>query len=68
MENYFKKIPLRKRIIIGVSSGIFFAVFMASFDYFDGSPFSVAKFLFHSLFFGLFMSIALRYKVPKDQN
>ncbi|WP_179320183.1 hypothetical protein [Winogradskyella helgolandensis] len=67
MDNYFKKISLRKRIIIGIFSGVFFAVFMASFDYFDHTAFSLPKFIFHSFYFGLFMSIALRYRVPRNK-
>ncbi|QNK77678.1 hypothetical protein H7F37_00895 [Winogradskyella sp. PAMC22761] len=68
METDIKKISIKKRIISGVFSGIIFALFMAGFDYFDGTLFSLPKFLFHALFFGLFMGIALKYKVLKKRD
>ncbi|NRR92997.1 hypothetical protein HSX10_15585 [Winogradskyella undariae] len=67
-ENNIKKITIKKRIITGVFSGVVFAIFMSGFDYFDGTVFSLPKFIFHALFFGLFMGIALKYKVPKKRD
>jgi len=39
--------------------GIPFATGMALWDYFDGEVFSLSGFLFQSIFFGLFMSLAI---------
>ena len=58
---------LKAIIKTGVFSGLFFATFMAGFDYLSKDPFSIFKFIFHSLFFGLFMSISFRHNYKKKK-
>ena len=65
MENKVEKLPLKKRVIGGVISGVFFATGTALFDYYDNHEFSLLKYLFSGLFFGFFMSLAFRQKVTK---
>lgn len=68
MGNDIEKLPLKKRIIGGLISGLCFALIMAAFDYFDNNPFSLPKFLFYALFFGFFMSFAFRHKGTKNKD
>ncbi len=63
-----EKLPLKTIIKTGLLSGLFFAVTMAAFDYFTHEPFSIMKFLFHGLFFGLLMAIAFRYKYTNNNK
>lgn len=63
-----EKLPLKNRILTGVLQGLFFACAMAAFDYFNHELFSIKKFLFHGLFFGIAMAIAFRYKVNKEKK
>lgn len=60
-----EKLSIKKRILIGVFSGLIYSLFMAGFDYYTNEPFSLLKFIFHFVFFGLFMGIALRYTNKK---
>lgn len=57
-----EKYSIKSRLLIGSFSGLFFAIGMAAFDYFNYEPFSLPKFLFHGFFFGLFMALALGTK------
>ena len=49
-------------------SGIIFASLMAGFDYSDGKEFVITKFIFHLLFFGLFMGLFFRYQYKKSMS
>ncbi|MBU2929985.1 hypothetical protein [Winogradskyella psychrotolerans] len=68
MGNNIEKLPLKKRIISGITSGLLYALLMAGYDYFTDVPFSILKFILHSVFFGLVMSYAFRYKVTKNKE
>jgi hypothetical protein len=46
-------------------SGLVYTTLMAGFDYYDEQNFSVLKFIFHFLFFGLFMGLMTRYNHRK---
>ena len=56
MLNKFKNYKYRKPIIGGLLSGFGFASLMAIFNYTDRKDFNVLKFIFHAVFFCLFMS------------
>jgi len=43
-------------------SGLIYAGLMAGFDYYNGKEFEILIFLFRFSIFGLFMSLAARYK------
>ena len=60
-----EKRPIKKRLLHGAISGVTFATTMALFDWWDNNPFSIIKFLFFTIFFGLAMSFAFRYKHTK---
>ncbi|APY00234.1 hypothetical protein [Lacinutrix venerupis] len=60
-----EKLSIKKRILTGVFSGLIYSLVMAGFDYYTNEPFSLLKFIFHFVFFGLFMGIALRYTNKK---
>jgi hypothetical protein len=47
-------------------TGIVYASLNAGFDYADGQEFKLYKFLFHFLFFGLFMSYIFRNSHKKQ--
>jgi hypothetical protein len=52
-------------------SGLVYTTFMAGFDYYDKQNFSLVKFIFHFLFFGLFIGLMTRYshlKLLKKQR
>lgn len=49
---------MKKYIKSAVIRGLLFAIGMALFEYFDGSIFSIFKFLFHFVFFGAFMGVS----------
>ncbi len=65
MGNNIEKLPLKKRIISGIAIGLLYASLMAGYDYVTEDSFSLVKFIFNSLFFGLVMSYAFRYKVSR---
>ncbi|WP_240032184.1 hypothetical protein [Psychroflexus aestuariivivens] len=50
----------RQTIKYGFYSGIFFAIGMALFDYFDREGFNFWKFIFNLFFFGFFMGLVFR--------
>lgn len=62
------KLTIRRRVLTGLLSGIAFASLMAGYDYFTDTPFSILKFLFHFMFFGLFMGIAVKYSAKKSNK
>ncbi|WP_405572125.1 hypothetical protein [Winogradskyella sp. Asnod2-B02-A] len=68
MGNNIEKLPLKKRVIGGIFSGLFFASSLAVFDYFDNHSFSLLKYLFGGLFFGFFMSLSFRHKITKKKD
>lgn len=47
-------------------AGLVYAGLMAGFDYSDGLDFHIVKFIFHFLFFGLFMGLLARYNHLKQ--
>ncbi|WP_431136391.1 hypothetical protein [Psychroserpens mesophilus] len=61
-----ERLPIKTQLKIGVASGLFFAVSMSGFDYFYKEPFSIYKFLFYFVSFGLLMAISFRYKYTKE--
>lgn len=50
----------RTVFLSGFLAGLVYAVIMALFDYIDEGSFSLWKFLFHFLFFGVFFSLLTR--------
>lgn len=46
-------------------SGLVYTTLIAGFDYYDKQNFSLVKFIFHFLFFGLFMGLMARYSHRK---
>ncbi|MGV9003722.1 hypothetical protein [Flavobacterium sp.] len=55
----------------GITAGFIFAILMAGFNYSDGEPFKIFKFLFHFFFFGLSMGLLARYnhlKISRKKN
>jgi len=65
MGNNIEKLPLKKRIVSGIAIGLLYASLMAGYDYFTELSFSLPKFIFNCLFFGLVMGYVMRYKVTK---
>jgi len=59
---------LKKTIIGGVVGGLFFAVFMAGFDYVGNEPFNFPKFMFHFIGFGLFQALFFNYNFRKNEK
>lgn len=54
--------PTKELIKQGLLMGVFYASLMALFYYFgEDEPFSLLKFLFNMVFFGGFMTFALRF-------
>ena len=49
----------------GLLSGLIYAILMAGFNYYDGEPFKIFKFLFHFFFFGLSMGLLASYNHKK---
>ncbi|AXO79015.1 hypothetical protein DZC78_01005 [Olleya aquimaris] len=45
---------IKKYIITGLISGLVFAILLAGWDYYKQSPFSVLKFVIHTVVFGVF--------------
>ena len=68
MGNNIEKLPLKKRVVSGIGTGLLYASLMAGLDYFTDQPFSLLKFLFNAFFFGLAMSYAFRYKITKKKD
>lgn len=60
-----EKIPLKSRIIYGITAGTIYAVLMELFYLYDGDSFSIWRFLLHGVLFGLFMSFFFRIKKAK---
>ncbi|MDG1730082.1 MAG: hypothetical protein P8K68_13715 [Algibacter sp.] len=52
----------------GVISGLFFAIWMSAFDYFDQEPFSIFKFLLGFIFFGGAMAYTFRYHYKSNNK
>ena len=50
----------------GLLSGIVYAGLMAGFDYSDGQDFRIWRFIFHLLFFGIFMGLMNLYNLKKQ--
>ncbi|MCK5856036.1 MAG: hypothetical protein KAG64_01025 [Bacteroidales bacterium] len=46
-------------------AGLVYASFMASFNYYEGDPFSIWRFVFNAIFFGGFMGVAGLYERRK---
>lgn len=65
MATNIEKLPLKKRILGGLTFGVIYASLMAGYDYITNVPFSLPKFLFHALVFGFLMSIVFKYKTKK---
>ncbi|MDH7912581.1 hypothetical protein [Winogradskyella sp. SYSU M77433] len=63
-----EKLPLNILIRNGILFGVFFAVIMALFDFFNHKPFSVKQFIFYAISYGFFMSLAFRYKYTKKKE
>lgn len=63
-----EKLAFKEIVKIGFGNGLFFAVSMAAFDYFNDDAFSLLKFFFHFVFFGFFMAVSFRYKYTKEKN
>ena len=55
-------------IIGGLVGGLFFALAMAAFDYYNETPFNTYKFIFHFASFGLFQALffGMNFKKTKD--
>jgi len=62
-----EKLPLKKRVKYGVIAGFFYAIIMELFYLSDGDSFSVLRFLFHGVFFGLFMALVSGFRVKKEK-
>jgi hypothetical protein len=57
---------VNKSILIGgLVGGIINAVFIAGLDYYNGHNFSILKFLFTTLIFGISMGFVTRYNIKK---
>lgn len=54
-------------IIGGLVGGLFFAVAMTAFDYFNDTPFNTFKFIFHFACFGLFQALFFGMNYKKDR-
>jgi hypothetical protein len=52
----------------GLISGIVFAALMAGFDYSNGQDFRIWRFLYNTLFFGIFMAFLTRYNLKKPSR
>ena len=52
----------------GLLSGIVYAGLMAGFDYSDGQDFKIWRFIFHLLFFGIFMGLMNLYILKKTNE
>ena len=52
----------------GLISGIIYAGLMAGFDYSDGQDFSMWRFIFNALIFGIFMGLMTRYNLKKQAD
>ncbi|MFK7782347.1 hypothetical protein [Psychroserpens sp.] len=63
-----EKLSPKSQLTIGVLSGLFFALIMAGFDYFNNEVFSFYKFLFYVICFGFMMALSFRYKYIKDKD
>ncbi|WP_223034532.1 hypothetical protein [Hanstruepera marina] len=63
-----EKLSLKTRIKQGAIQGLFFAIAMEAWYYFDDDSFSIWRFLFHGTFFGFFMTLTFRYKVKKEKK
>ncbi|WP_299336725.1 hypothetical protein [uncultured Psychroserpens sp.] len=61
-----ERLSLKTSLMIGFINGVIFASFMAVFDYFDDSSFSLLKFAVNFLFFGAVMAMLFRYKYTKE--
>ncbi len=55
-------------IIGGLIGGLFFAIAMAAFDYFNHTNFNIFKFIFHFAFFGLFQALFFGMNFKKKKN
>lgn len=63
-----EKMPLKRRILLGIFSGLVYASLMALFDHFSELPFNYIKFIVSVILFGGFMAIAHRWIVPKSKK
>ena len=63
-----EKLPLKTMTKIGLINGVFFALSMAIFDYFNDDSFSILKFIIHFVIFGFFMALSFRYKYTKNKD
>lgn len=63
-----EKMPLKRRILLGVFSGLVYASLMALFDHFSDLPFNPIKFVVSVVLFGAFMAIAHRWIIPKSKK
>lgn len=55
-------------IIGGLAGGLFFAMAMAAFDYFNNTNFNTFKFIFHFVFFGLFQTLFFGINFKKNKG
>ncbi|WP_412983918.1 hypothetical protein [Pontimicrobium sp. IMCC45349] len=52
----------------GFFGAIVYAGIMAGFDYFDGEGFRIWRFIFNALFFGIFISLMIRYNLKQQEK
>lgn len=58
---------IKKYIITGLISGLVFAILLAGWDYYKQNPFSVLKFVIHTVVFGAFNGY-MTYRKEKNVN
>ncbi|WP_289046206.1 hypothetical protein [uncultured Olleya sp.] len=58
---------IKKYIITGLISGLVFAILLAGWDYYKQNPFSVLKFVIHTVIFGVFNGY-MTYRKAKNVN
>ena len=55
----------KSTIIGGLAEGIVFAIFNAGLDFYHGHEFSIWKYIFLALIFGISMGFVTRYNIKK---
>jgi len=59
---------IKKYIITGLISGLVFAILLAGWDYYKQNPFSVLKFVIHTIAFGAFNGYMTYIKETKAKQ
>lgn len=67
-ETQIDKLPLKKRILSGFVSGLFFALTIVVLNYFENNSFAILEALIGGSIFGLVMSFVFRHKITKKKT